>query len=91
MLIRRLACAVAAAVPGTEPGLGGSSAELQAAAVCLSLAGGAGSPPGEPCCNRLPADASGFPEAAPGRLLRRAPSLLAIGELWKGVIFTLGL
>lgn len=85
-MIRGLACAVAAAVVllGTEPGLGECCAELQAAAVCLSVTGGADSPPGEPCSNSLP-------EAAPGRLLRRAPSLLAIGELWKGVIFTLGL
>ena len=88
---RDLACVFSAVVACTELELGIGFSEPQAAAatVDLSLTGGAVRRPGV-SRNRLPGDASSLPEAAPGRLLWRAPSPQTIGELWKGVIFTLG-
>lgn len=89
-------CVLAPAGASTEPEQVECSTELPAAeagagaagTASLSLTGGAVSRP-DVSRNRLPGDASSFPEAAPGRLLRRAPSPLTMGELWKGVILTL--
>lgn len=65
-----------AAAASTDPGPGPGCLEIPAAAGGLSLSGGAGG--------------AGVVRKEPVCLLRRAPSL-RMGELWKGVIFILGL
>lgn len=94
------ACTFSPAVACDEPELEACLSELQAsveavsavaavAAVAgLSLKSGLTIRPAAPR-NRLTGDARGFPEDAAFRLLKKSAS--AMGELWKGVIKTLGL